>query len=136
MTDPDAQPPVILRPQMRSDVFQTIVPTHAATELEAQLTGWDIELVMHHQNFSWLDAMKSCKGADRLAGTIHEGLRQQHPHALGASPDNAVKARLHGKRGPPRLRKPSAKPKPGIVPGFFVVAPWVTKTDNQARGWT
>jgi len=92
MADADAQSPVVLRPEMRGDVLEAVVPPHAAAEFEAQLARRNIQFVVHDQDFGRRNAMKTGERADGLAGTVHEGLRQQHPDVSAAASCDAMKA--------------------------------------------
>jgi hypothetical protein len=56
----------------------------SAAKLEAHLSRWQIEFIVHDQHFLRLDAIKPRQRANSLAGPIHESLRQQQPELVGA----------------------------------------------------
>ena len=84
MADANPQAPEILGAHVGGDVFETIVATESATELEAQLAGGNVELVMYDEDFRRSDAIETRQCSHRLAGAVHESLGHQQPHAIAA----------------------------------------------------
>jgi hypothetical protein len=74
--------PVVGRAQLGVDVAQAVVAGVAAAELELDLAGHEVQLVVHHQDFLGLDLEEARQRGHRLARQVHEGLRLQQPHGL------------------------------------------------------
>ena len=67
MTDTDAQAPVVARTELGLDVAQTVVPGVPAAELELDIAGIEIKLVMRDQNRFLRDVVELCDCRDALA---------------------------------------------------------------------
>ena len=50
--------------QVRGDVLQTVVASHAATLLEPDLAGRQVELVVHHQYLRWRDLVELARAPE------------------------------------------------------------------------
>ena len=67
VTDADTQTPVFRGTKMCRYILQSVMTPNTATILEAELTGWNIQFVMNHQNFRRLNTMKTRQRANRHA---------------------------------------------------------------------
>jgi hypothetical protein len=105
MADADAQPPVLLRRQVRGDVLQPVVAAAAAAELQLHGAGRQIELVVRDEDLIWQDLEETRDRDDRLAGTVHVGLRLEQMHFL------AVQARAWQSRESGAPRAASCRPR-------------------------
>ena len=70
----NAQSPVLVCAELCMDIAQTIVTRMAATEFKFGFARCDVQLVVDHQNFFWLDFEEARQCTHRLAREIHEGL--------------------------------------------------------------
>ena len=72
------------------DVFQAVVATVAAAELDFGHAGRQIQLVVRHQNLVRLDAVEVGHRQHRFAAQIHEGGRHQQAHVVARRFKRAV----------------------------------------------
>src|SRR5471030_2989407 len=138
MADADAQPPVILCAERGGDVLQAIVPTGRAALFEARDAGHQIELVVHHQHLVGRDLVEARQPADRLAGTVHIGLRLQQPDLVAADGrlgDQRVETRLALQaRVGQAVGQVVDQPEAGVVAGLFVFGAGIAEADDQTYG--
>ena len=84
-TDADAHPPVI-RAKMTVDVADAVMPAMPATTFDPDTAGGQIDLVIEHKDVGWRNFVESGDLGHRPAGFVHEGLRFDSDHLLGADP--------------------------------------------------
>src|SRR5690606_32589469 len=134
VADADAQPPVVVGVEVGGSVLQSVVAAEAAAELQPQLAGRDVELVVHDEDLGGLDAVEARQRADGLAGAVHEGLWHQQPHAgFARIGDQTVETGFEREVRAERVGEPLTKPKPGVVPGFGIFGARIAETDDQTR---
>jgi hypothetical protein len=83
VADADPHPPVIVA-ALGGDRAQAVVPGIAAPELDAQLPGRKVELVVEDHDVPERDLVETLRLRDRAAGLVHVGLRLEDEHALSA----------------------------------------------------
>ena len=111
------------------------MPGVAATELELDLAGRDVQLVMRHQDLlrcNLEEARQRCYG---FARHVHESLGLEKPDRLpahGGAAHQAVIAFFHRQRGFQLTCKCVHPPKPCIVAGGLIVWPWVAESDKKS----
>ena len=79
--DPD---PVVVGPEMLVQRAQTVVPGVPAALLEPQLARDQVQLVVEHPDVLRRDLEVAHRLANRLARQVHEGLRLDQQHPVGA----------------------------------------------------
>src|SRR5207244_2472230 len=85
--DADAHPQVVLGADRPADRAQPVVAALAAAELEPDLPGRDVELVVHHDQGGRLDLVELAQPGHRAARLVHvrRRLGQHGPRASGLS---------------------------------------------------
>ena len=73
MTDTDAQTDEITGAEFREDIAQAVMSTMAAALLDPDRTGWQIEIIVHHQNRFWRNIKIATDRCDRTPALVHEG---------------------------------------------------------------
>src|SRR3989338_9801563 len=137
MPDTQTQTPEVSGAEMRDDVFQAVMPTVSAAQLQARCAGLQIQIVMHHQNFRRLDPVELRQRADGSPADIHKGLRLEQQHFM------AVQLTARGQTMKFCLVfeaqvLPACEfvhpAEADVMPGGFVFAPWVAQAGNQTYG--
>ena len=132
----DAQPQTVKlrRAQLCLNVFQAVVPAVAAAQFEADGAAVDVQFVVHHQNFFWLDFVKIRRCLHGLARQVHVRIGFQQPDiafGTGNARHISEKFLLVFERSLPLPCQFVQKPKTRIVPRVFVFRGRIAQTDNQ-----
>jgi hypothetical protein len=102
--------------------------------LSLQLAGRNVEFVMNDEDLRRLNAIETRQRSHRLAGSVHEGLGHQQPHAVAAGVGRqAMKAGFLAEGSSQFAGQALTKPKPGVMPGFSVLTAGIAEADDKLR---
>ncbi len=96
-TTPDPNTGKRITAQSADDRLQAVMAGQAAAGLHPECPDRQVQLVMHHHDPGGVvDPMASHQAADRLAGLVHECLRECQRHPLATDTDLAGQGQLPG----------------------------------------
>jgi hypothetical protein len=78
-----AQPPEIGIAQGGRNVSNAVVAAVATALFEPNLSGWQVELIVNHQELLRFDLVEVAHGLDGRTGAVHEGVWLEQPEATG-----------------------------------------------------
>src|SRR5579885_668145 len=134
MADADPHAPEV-RADRRLDRAQAIVAGSAAAPLHPELARSEVDLVINDGDLVRRDLVEARTGTDRIARTVHEGLRlqQKHPHVADrAFGQGALELGTEGRHPVAegdRVRRQEAD----IVPRLRVAAARIAEPDQETH---
>lgn len=132
--DTYTQSPEVPAAEVRDDVFQAIMSTMSATQLQAGGTRLQIKFIMYHQDFRWSNLVELCQCAGRSSTGIHEGLRLEQQYFMAvqlATRHQAVELRLTPEVQALQTREFVRPPVAGIMAGSFIFTPGIAQANDQ-----
>jgi len=140
MTDSYAQTVKVFTAKVADQVAQTIMATVTATFFEPDHPGRQIQLIVHHEYLLKRYFKKLRQGPHRLAAAVHEAHRLLQATLVAfnqAACDFAMESLLGAELLLTTLRQFINKPKPGVMPGWFVFGTGVSQSDDKlnSRHW-
>jgi hypothetical protein len=134
MTDAHAQAVEILTTQMSDQVAQAVVTAMTTAPLQLDGTGRQIEFIVNNQDLLQWDSKKTRQRTDRLTTAVHKGhgFLQTALVAIQQATRHFAVELLFGPKS--LLATPHQfvyKPKPGVMPGWFVLGTRITEPDDQ-----
>src|SRR5215217_2886894 len=133
-TDADAEAAEVGAPQSRFYGLEAVVARQAAPQARLNAAERQIDLVVDHDDVVEVDAELAARRADRLAGVVHVGLRQEHAHARAAGAGAAVGVEagpaLLRVRQPPALGRQGCHLEADVVARARVAVAGVAQSDD------
>ena len=139
MADAQPQAPEVAAAQLGLHVLEPVVAGVAATLLELELAGGDLELVVDGEDLLRRDLEEARQRRHRLAGEVHVGHRLQQPDRAGRARrivhpgDQARVLRVQLRRRLQAARERIDPPEPGVVAGVLVFRAGIAQADKETN---
>ena len=132
MTNTNSQTHEVLA-KMAGDIPQAIMSTMTTASLEPNRTRLQVQLIMSYEDLFQRNFIEITDLPDGLATAIHKGSRLDQPDIGTSDPELADLTRelvLGSELAIETTCQLIHKPKPGIMPGLFVIRAWITQAHD------
>ena len=119
---------------MTDQITQTVMATMTTAFFQPDGTGWQIQLVVNNQNLLQRNFKKSRQRTDCLAAAVHKGhwfLQTALVAIQQTARHIAVESLFGAETLPATPHQFIYKPKPGVMPGWFVFGTGVAQSDDE-----
>ena len=128
---------IIVVPQLRNDVAQSVVTSVAAAQLELGNAWREIEFVVGHQHGVDRNAEEIRQRRHGLAAAVHVGGGDEQTNVAALMAEFAHQAKIlfvEGEADALAVGQALNEKSPCVVPGLVVFGAWITQADDQLNG--